>query len=92
MLVESEHAQGVKFRQQLAFRETARRAFHSADNDAVLRRAMLRRSHPHRGWYQPGGMGHGMERRKRAKHRVLARPHEGSSSRKPTNSMGDHVQ
>ena len=54
MLVESEHAQGVKFRQQLAFRETARRAFHSADNDAVLRRAMLRRSHPHRGWYQPG--------------------------------------
>ena len=54
MLVESEHAQGVKFRQQLAFRETARRAFHSADNDAVLRRSMLRRSHPHRGWYQPG--------------------------------------
>ena len=36
MLVESEHAQGLKFRQQLAFRETARRAFHSADNDSVL--------------------------------------------------------
>ena len=54
LLAESEHAQGIKFRQQLAYRETARRAFHSADNDSALRRAMLRRSHPHRGVYQPG--------------------------------------
>eukprot|EP00435_Cladocopium_sp_Y103_P025811 s1152_g6.t1 len=54
MLAEGEHAQGIRFRKQLAYRETARRAFHSADNDAVLRRAMLRRSNPHRGQYQPG--------------------------------------
>ena len=54
LLAESEHAQGIKFRQQLAYRETARRAFHSADNDSALRRAMLRRSHPQRGAYQPG--------------------------------------
>ena len=54
LLAESENAQGIRFRQQLAYRETARRAFHSADNDSALRRAMLRRSHPHRGAYQPG--------------------------------------
>ena len=54
MLAESEHAQGLKFRSQLAMRETARRAFHSADNDSSLRRALLRRSNPHRGFYQPG--------------------------------------
>ena len=54
VLAESEHAQGLKFRSQLAMREAARRAFHCADNDASLRRAMLRRSHPHRGQYQPG--------------------------------------
>ena len=54
MLADSEHAQGLKFRSQLAMREAARRAFHCADNDASLRRAMLRRSHPHRGQYQPG--------------------------------------
>ena len=35
MLAESEHAQGLKFRSQLAMRETARRAFHSADNGFV---------------------------------------------------------
>ena len=54
MLAESDHAQGLKFRNQLAMRETARRAFHSADNDSALRRAMLRRSNPHRGLYQAG--------------------------------------
>ena len=32
-------------------RETARRAFHSADNDMSLRRAALRRDRPHRGAY-----------------------------------------
>eukprot|EP00435_Cladocopium_sp_Y103_P018806 s1370_g4.t1 len=53
-LADSETAQGLRFRQQLACRETARRAFHSADNSAALRRAMLRRSNPHRGTYQPG--------------------------------------
>lgn len=54
LLAESDTAHGIKFRQQLALREAARKAFHSADNDSVLRRSMLRRSHPHRGSYTPG--------------------------------------
>ena len=54
MLAESDHAQGLKFRNQLAMRETARRAFHSADSDSAPRRAMLRRSNPHRRSYQVG--------------------------------------
>ena len=53
-LADSDMSQGLLFRQQLAKRETARRAFHSADNDEVLRRAMLRRSNPHRGSYAQG--------------------------------------
>ena len=35
-------------------RETARRAFHAADNDMAIRRAALRRDRPHRGAYEPG--------------------------------------
>ena len=54
LLADAETAQGIQFRKQLEFRESARRAFHSADNDAALRRALLRRSNPHRGNYQPG--------------------------------------
>ena len=54
LLADAETAQGIQFRKQLALRESARRAFHSADNDAALRRALLRRSNPHRGNYQPG--------------------------------------
>ena len=38
----------------LAKRETARKAFHAADNDMALRRAALRRDRPHRGAYSPG--------------------------------------
>ena len=38
---------GLQFRQQLAQRETARRAFFAADNDMAIRRAALRRSRPH---------------------------------------------
>ena len=53
-LADSDTSQGIAFRKQLAMRETARRAFHSADNDAALRKAMLRRSNPHRGSYQAG--------------------------------------
>ncbi len=49
LLADSDCAVGLKFRQQLAFRECARRAYHSADNDAALRRAVLRRSNPIRG-------------------------------------------
>ncbi len=52
-LADAEHCHGLLFRQQLARRETARRAYHMADNDASLRRAILRRSRPARQWYQP---------------------------------------
>ena len=38
----------------LAKRETARKAFHAADNDMSLRRAALRRDRPSRGAYEPG--------------------------------------
>ena len=44
LLAESETAHGLQFRKQLACRESARRAYHLADNDAALRRAILRRS------------------------------------------------
>ena len=53
-LADSETSQGISFREQLALRESARKAFHSADNNAALRRAVLRRSCPHRGTYQAG--------------------------------------
>ena len=54
MLAESDTAQGLQFRKQLEYRECARRAFHHADNDAALRKAVLRRSHPLKQDYQPG--------------------------------------
>lgn len=54
LLAESQTAQGIRFRQQLAYRETARKAFHDADNDMALRRAVLRRSRPSNGNYSPG--------------------------------------
>ena len=53
-MADNEHGQGVLFREQLAMREAARRAFHSADNAMSLRRALLRRSCPDRGKYQRG--------------------------------------
>ena len=58
LLAADPRAEGIRFREHLAMRETARKAFHSADNDQALRRAMLRRSCPHRGIYRPGA-GHG---------------------------------
>ena len=54
LLAENPLAEGIRFRTKLAVRETARRAFHSADNDQALRRAVLRRSCPHRGQFAPG--------------------------------------
>ena len=54
LLADSDCAVGLKFRQQLEFRECARRAYHAADNDAALRRAVLRRSNPSRGSYRTG--------------------------------------
>ena len=47
-LADSETAQGLAFRKQLDMREIARRAFWHADNQASLRRAILRRSRPAR--------------------------------------------
>ena len=54
ILANEESGQGLRFRTQLAMRESARKAFHSADNSAALRRAALRRNRPDRGNYQPG--------------------------------------
>ena len=54
LLAESDTAQGVMFKRQLALRESARKAFHGADNDAALRRSILRRSRPGGNKYVPG--------------------------------------
>ena len=48
--------EGIRFRQNLARRETARRAFISVDNLHSLRRSLLRRSRPHRGHHEPGSL------------------------------------
>ncbi len=53
-LVDSESAQGLGFRKQLELREVARRAFWHADNQACIRRAMLRRSRPARKTFATG--------------------------------------
>ena len=53
-LANEDTAWGIKFRTQLAMRESARKAFHEADNKAALRRAALRRERPSRGFYNPG--------------------------------------
>ena len=49
-----ENSHGIRFRELLSLREAARKAFHAADNDMALRRAILRRGRPHRGSYTPG--------------------------------------
>ena len=54
ILANEESGHGLRFRTQLAMRESARKAFYSADNSAALRRAALRRDRPDRGNYQPG--------------------------------------
>ena len=53
-LVESDIQQGQLFRENLARREAARKAFWSADNHSAIRRAILRRTRPSRGHYNPG--------------------------------------
>eukprot|EP00435_Cladocopium_sp_Y103_P010407 s1891_g2.t1 len=50
-IADSDNRQGIRFRELLAMRETARKAFWAADNDMSLRRAALRRDRPHRGAY-----------------------------------------
>ena len=52
--LESATESAKKFRDMLRMREIAGRAFHNADNCEALRRAVLRRSNPHRGIHEPG--------------------------------------
>ena len=54
LTADEDSARGISFRQQLARRETARRAFHECDNDMAMRRSILRRSRPTRESYSPG--------------------------------------
>ena len=54
LLANAETSQGISFRKQLAFRESARKAFFSADNDQAIRKSFLRRSHPLQTQYSPG--------------------------------------
>ena len=54
MLADSETAQGVQFRLQLARRESARKAFVQVDHDAALRRSILRKSQGVNRKYLPG--------------------------------------
>ena len=46
--------EGLRFREELALRERARRAFTATDNCQVLRRALVQRSRPNRGKYVQG--------------------------------------
>ena len=49
-----ESPEGVQFRERLALRERARKAFSEVDNAQSLRRAMQQRSRPQRSAYLPG--------------------------------------
>ena len=54
LALREDHEIGVQeFKNLLEIRESARRAFHSADNSNTLRRAVLRRPCPNRGTYEP---------------------------------------
>ena len=46
--------EGIRFREELAIRERARKAFAQVDNDQVLRRAVVSRSRPNRGNFEKG--------------------------------------
>ena len=46
--------EGIRFREELAIRERARKAFAQVDNDQVLRRAIVSRSRPTRGNFEKG--------------------------------------
>eukprot|EP00435_Cladocopium_sp_Y103_P014229 s1308_g3.t1 len=45
---------GIRFREELALRERARKAFSCVDNEQALRRALVHRSRPSRGTYNKG--------------------------------------
>eukprot|EP00435_Cladocopium_sp_Y103_P028662 s3013_g7.t1 len=51
---ENQSLSSQEFRQLLSIRESARQAYHAADNNEVLRRAMLHRSCPSRGRFTKG--------------------------------------
>ena len=53
-LASSECAEGIRFRAELAVRESARKAFVQVDNDQACRRAILQRTRPNRGKYNTG--------------------------------------
>ena len=53
-LAESDLAEGIRFRADLALRERARKAFCQVDNDQACRRALTHRSRPSRGHYEKG--------------------------------------
>ena len=55
LLANSETSHGISFRNQLAFRESARKAFFSADNDQAIRKSFLRRSHRVMVWKEGKG-------------------------------------
>ena len=50
----SNQPDGLRFRQDLALCESARKAFAAVDNDQILRRALVHRSRPTRGFYEKG--------------------------------------
>ena len=51
----------AEFKAMLSLRESARRAYHAADNNDVLRRALLRRACPARGQFVKRGLGYDLE-------------------------------
>ena len=53
-VTESQSAEGIRFREELAIRERARKAFSQVDNSQAMRRAILQRSRPSRGQYHSG--------------------------------------
>ena len=53
-LAVDERPGGIRFREELALRERACRAFVATDNCQTLRRAMVQKSRPHRGQYFHG--------------------------------------
>ena len=81
LLASAETAQGISFRKQLAYRESARKAFFAADNDLALRKAFL---------LYPRRMGNGLEGRKRGISGKLDRTYESSCSRECTCDMDNH--
>ena len=51
---EDHHIGVLEFKNLLKIRESTRKAFHDADNNDSLRRAILRKACPHRGMYEKG--------------------------------------